>query len=293
MRGIPLILLAAVAACCTGASAAQAPPAPPAAVVAPQVVHPIRPGLSFITGAGGNVTVFVSDHGLILVDDKLAGAANFDALVAAVRGISPLPVLAVFNTHFHPDHIGNNDRFLGAGVMVIGADGIDRLLAKGDNAARTPSILFTKDFSLVLMRGRVDAHQYPPGHTGADAVVHFPSVRAVATGDLVVATTPTIDYAGGANIGGWIEALNRMLALDFDVAIPGHGDAPMSRADVTRFRDHLTTFLARAHAAVAAGATEATLIGHIRTDDLGWTWNANAWPAPRLDGLWREAGGAG
>ena len=288
MRAISRTLLAAVAVFCAGGSVAQAPPAP-TIVVAPQVVHPIRPGLFFITGAGGNVTVFVSDHGLILVDDKLAGAANFDALVTAVRGISPLPVLAVFNTHFHPDHIGNNDRFLGAGVMVIGADGIDRLLAKGDNAAKTPSILFTRDFSLVLMRGRVDAHHYPPGHTGADTVVHFPSVRAVSTGDLVVATTPTIDYAGGANIGGWIEALNQILAH----LLQNAAKFTQSRADVTRFRDHLATFLARARAAVAAGATEATLIGRIQTDDLGWTWNANAWPAPRLDGLWREAGGAG
>jgi glyoxylase-like metal-dependent hydrolase (beta-lactamase superfamily II) len=270
---------------------AQSPP-PPAGAPQPQLAKQVKPGLFMITGAGGNVTAFVGDHGVMLVDDKLAGDANFDNLVAAVRGVSTLPVLAVFNTHYHPDHVGNNDRFLAAGVMVIGVDGIDRLLATAKNEAKTPSILFTKDFSLVLMRGRIDAHHYLPGHTSADAIVHFPTMKAVSTGDLVVAANPTIDYAGGASITGWIGTLDQMLKLDFDTAIPGHGDAPMTRADVERFRAKLVTFLDRARAVVKAGATKADLIARIDTKDLGWTWTPTSWPAVRVDGLWAEAGGA-
>ncbi|WP_293976515.1 MBL fold metallo-hydrolase [Sphingomonas sp.] len=237
------------------------------------------------------MTAFIGDHGVMLVDDKLAGDANFDNLVAAVRGVSTLPVLAVFNTHYHPDHIGNNDRFLAAGVMVIGVDGIDRLLASAKNGTKTPSILFTKDFSLVLMRGRIDAHHYRPGHTSADAIIHFPTAKTVSTGDLVVAANPTIDYAGGATIAGWIATLDEMLKLDFDTAIPGHGDAPLSRADVERFRAKLATFLDRARTAIRGGATKADLIARIRTEDLGWSWTATSWPAVRVDGLWAEAGG--
>ena len=82
-----------------------------------------------------------------------------------------------------------------------------------------------------------------------------------------------------------------MLKLDFDVAIPGHGDAPMTRADVEAFRGKLATFLDRARAAIRNGASKQTLIAAIKVDDLGWTWSATAWPAARLDGLWAEAGG--
>lgn len=256
-----------------------------------QVARQVKPDLFMITGAGGNVVAYITDHGVMLVDDKLAGDANFDNLVAAVRGISTLPVLAVFNTHYHGDHIGNNDRFLAAGVMVIGVDGIDRLLAIQKNEAKTPSILFTKDFSLVLMRGRIDAHHFQPGHTAADAIVHFPTAKAIATGDLVVATTPNFDYPGGASIAGWIATLDQVLKLDFDTAIPGHGDAPMSRTDVEGFRAKLVTFLDRARAAIKGGATKADLIARIDTKDLGWTWTATSWPAPRVEGLWAEAGG--
>lgn len=273
-----------------GAAIGQAPAGPPP--IQPQVVRPVKPGLFMITGAGGNATVLVTDHGLILVDDKLAGDTNFDNLVAATRRISTLPVLAVFNTHYHADHSGNNDRFLAAGVMVVGADGIDRLLGSAGFAARTPSILYSKDFSLVMMRGRIDAHHYGPGHTSADTIVHFPAAKAIATGDLIVAATPTVDYAGGASLGGWIDALDQMLKLDFDIAVPGHGDAPMTRAEIERFRAKLATFRDRARRAIATGATRADLIARIDTSDLGWTWSATAWPAARVEGLWREAGGA-
>lgn len=280
--------MAAALASTTAIAQSSTPPAAPQ----PQVAKQVKPGLFMITGAGGNVTAFVSDHGIMLVDDKLAGDANFDNLVAAVRGISTLPVLAVFNTHYHPDHTGNNDRFLAAGVMVIGVDGIDRLLSNAKFEARTPSILFTRDFSLVLMRGRIDAHHYQPGHTSADAVIHFPAARTVATGDLVVATTPNVDYPGGASLTGWIATIDQVLKLDFDTAIPGHGDAPMTRADVERFRAKLVTFLDRARTAIKGGATKADLIARIDTKDLGWTWTPTSWPAARVDGLWAEAGGA-
>lgn len=276
------------------AIAQQAQPA-----IQPQAIKSIKPGFYMVTGAGGNVTVWVADHGLILVDDKNAGDANFDNLAAAIRTVSTLPVRAVFNTHHHGDHIGNNARFIDAGVLVIGTDGLAGRVAGAapptSNATpkppAAPSLRFSQDFSLVLGAGRVDAHHYVPGHTDGDAVIYFPRARLVAIGDMLVAATPNFDYAGGANIGGWIQSLDAVLKLDFDVAIPGHGDAPMTRADVEAFRAKLTVFLDRARAAIRGGASKQRLIAAIKVDDLGWNWNATAWPAERLDGLWAEAGG--
>jgi glyoxylase-like metal-dependent hydrolase (beta-lactamase superfamily II) len=267
--------------------------------VQPQAIKSVKPGFYMVTGAGGNVTVWVAEHGLILVDDKNAGDANFDNLVAQIRTVSTLPVRAVFNTHLHGDHIGNNARFIDAGVLVIGTDGladrVEHAAPPAGNAApaapAAPSLRFSKDFSLVLGSGRVDAHHYWPGHTDGDAVIFFPRARIVAVGDMLVAATPNFDYPGGTNIGGWIQSLDAVLKLDFDMAIPGHGDAPMTRAGVEAFRGKLATFLDRARAAIRNGASKETLIAAIKVDDLGWTWSATAWPAARLDGLWAEAGG--
>lgn len=270
---------AVVLAIATGAAAQGAAP--------PQSIVRVKPDLYIVTGAGGNSTVWVSNHGLILVDDKIAGQDNFDNLVAAIRSVTPLPVRAVFNTHHHFDHVGNNAAFLAAGVIVIGNDALPAALPR---SIAPPSLLFSRDFSIVLDTGRADAHHWRAGHTGDDVIVVFPSVGAVALGGLVVDGTPTFDYEGGANIGGWIATLDDILALDVDTGIPGRG-AVVGKAGIAAFRDRLTTFRDRARAAVAKGATAATLIAAIRIDDLGWTWSANAWPMKRAAGLWVEAGG--
>lgn len=270
---------AVVLAIATGAAARGAAP--------PQSIVRVKPDLYIVTGAGGNSTVWVSNHGLILVDDKIAGQDNFDNLVAAIRSVTPLPVRAVFNTHHHFDHVGNNAAFLAAGVIVIGNDALPAALPR---SLAPPSLLFSRDFSIVLDTGRADAHYWRAGHTGDDVIVVFPSVGAVALGGLVVDGTPTFDYEGGANIGGWIATLDDILALDVDTGIPGRG-AVVGKAGIAAFRDRLTTFRDRARAAVAKGATAATLIAAIRIDDLGWTWSADAWPMKRTAGLWVEAGG--
>jgi cyclase len=280
--------LAALALLLASVATAQAPAALPSAAVQPQTIRQIKPNLYVVEGAGGNSTVWVSDHGFILVDDKIAGAANFENLVAAIRSVTPLPVRAVFNTHHHFDHVGNNAAFLAAGVPVVGTEALAAELAKAPGTAR-PDLVFDHDFSIILDTGRADAHHYRPGHTGGDAIVYFPAVKAVALGGLAVTGTPTFDYEGGANIGGWIRTLDDILKLDFDTAIPGRGP-PMTKADILAFRDRLATFRTRAQAAVRGGATKATLLAAIRVDDLGWAWHG-AWPAARVAGLWTEAGG--
>ncbi|HEV2595840.1 MAG TPA: MBL fold metallo-hydrolase, partial [Sphingomicrobium sp.] len=212
----------------------------------------------------------------------------FTALVAAVRSVSTLPVLAVFDTHHHRDHVGNNDRFVAANVMVIGTPQTAKRLDTATPPGTAPTVEYTKDFALILQGGRVEAHHYSPGHTDGDTVVHFPTLKVVATGDLVVRNTPILDYAGGASLFGWLHALDALLLLDWDTAVPGHGDTPMTRPEVEQFRRRLATFRDRALAAIRSGTPKEKLIAAIRVNDLGWTWTSTSWPAARLDGLWNE-----
>ncbi len=91
---------------------------------------------------------------------------------------------------------------------------------------------------------------------------------------------------------GWIASYDEVLKLDFDTAIPGHGDNPYTKADLQAARGRLVTFLARAEEAVKAGTPKDQLMAKIKVDDLGWTLNPVQWaPGPRVDGLWKEAGG--
>lgn len=69
----------------------------------------VRDNLYVIPGAGGSTTVFVTQHGVVLVDTKLPN--NGEAILNQVRGVTDKPVTMIINTHSHPDHIGSNEYF--------------------------------------------------------------------------------------------------------------------------------------------------------------------------------------
>ena len=292
-----LIAVALVAASAT-AALAQAPGAPPAAPRPPLVVKAVKPGLFMIVGAGGNTTVRVTGDGLVLVDSKNPGQPIYDELTADVKGISPAPIKYLVDTHIHADHTGNNGRFEAAGVKVVGQQNIPVELAKfkapANNptlqAPAAPNVTYDKAYEIKLGGKTVKLHHFANGHTNGDTIVYFPDVKVVAMGDEFVAVTPNCDYGGGGSITGWLASLDQTMKLDWDLAIPGHGDAPLTKADMKVFRGKWATFLERARAAVKAGATKDKLVAAIKTDDL-WTFNPNAWSGARLDGLYAEAGG--
>lgn len=215
-----------------GAAEAKAIVPPPD----PQVLRLVRPDLYLITGDGGNSVFRVTPEGVILVDTKLAKEGAFERLKELIRGVTPQSVKFVMNTHQHPDHAGNNANFtaepgVGAGVRSI------PLLA---------------------------------GHTGSDVAIYFQADRLIAVGDVLSPNrAPSIDYTSGGGLLGIPRALDTILALDWTVAIPGHGD-PVNRAFVESYRIKVTTLIERAREAVARGVAKEQLLGQIKVDDLGW-----------------------
>ena len=53
----------------------------------------------------------------------------------------------------------------------------------------------------------------------------------------------------------------------------GRGE-PKSKADVEAYRTKFATLITRAKDAIKAGATKEQLAMQVKTDDLGWTFNA-------------------
>lgn len=299
MRSSVVRLSLAVALLCGGAQAAlaQAPAAAPP--VAPLVIKPVKPGLFMVVGNGGNVSVRVTPDGVILVDSKNAGQAIYDDLVGKIAGVSDKPVKWLIDTHYHFDHTGNNGRFLAAGAKVVAQKGLPGEFAKftppasnpDAKAPANPDVTYDTAYAVTLGGKTAKLMHYAPAHTGSDTIVYFPDLKVVATGDELNAINPNFDYNGGASIGGWINSLDQVLKLDWDLAIPGHGDTPMTREQVAAFKAKLATLLARAREQVKAGTPKDQLVAKLKLDDL-WTFPANFWAGPgRLDGLYAEAGG--
>ncbi len=81
-------------------------PAPPPKLTTSKV----KEDLYMIVGGGGNVAVYVTNEGVILVDDKF----EYDGqdIVDKVKSVTNQPIKYVLNTHLHGDHTGSNERFL-------------------------------------------------------------------------------------------------------------------------------------------------------------------------------------
>jgi glyoxylase-like metal-dependent hydrolase (beta-lactamase superfamily II) len=239
-----------------------------------QPIQMVKPGLYVVAGGGANSIVRVTAEGVILVDTKLPGEANYNGLMQQIRSVTPLPVKTVIVTHHHADHTGNNDRFIAAGAEVIGhavlASSLDTY--QFDPKPAKPTVTYQGADRTVRLGGvEVRVLHLGRAHTGGDSVVYFPDVKVVATSDAVTtgATGPLADYAGGGSFVGFATVLDAMLKLDFDTAIPGAGPV-LTKADVQNFRMKMGTVIDRATAAVKAGVPANELLKQIKTDDLGW-----------------------
>ena len=238
-----------------------------------QPIQMVKPGLYVVPGGGANSIVRVTTEGVILVDTKLPGEANYNGLIEQIKTVTPQPVKVVIVTHHHADHTGNNDRFIAAGAQVIGHEQLAKNLDtyQFNPLPAKPTKTYTKDYTVKLGGAQVRVLHLGNAHTGGDSVVYFPDAKVVATSDLVTvgAGGPLVDYAGGGTAAGFLTALDAMLKLDFETAVPGAGDL-QTKADVRAFRMKFATVIDRARELVKKGVPKEQLLMQIKTDDIGW-----------------------
>jgi glyoxylase-like metal-dependent hydrolase (beta-lactamase superfamily II) len=252
-----------------------------------QPIQMLKPGLYLVPGGGANSLVRVTNEGVILIDTKLPGEANYNGLMEQIRSVTPQPVKIVIVTHHHADHTGNNDRFIAAGAQVIGHEQLAKNLDtyQFDPRPAKPSQTYnTREHVVKLGGAEVRVLHLGRAHTGGDSVVYFPDVKVVATSDAVTTGTqgPLADYAGGGSFAEWTPVLDAMLKLDFDTAVPGAGPV-LTKADVQAFRTKFTTVMMRANELVQKGVPKDQLLMQLKTDDIGW-----APRVPQIDPFYEE-----
>jgi glyoxylase-like metal-dependent hydrolase (beta-lactamase superfamily II) len=211
---------------------------------------------------GGNVAVYVTSEGVILVDDMFD--RNHDEILEKVKSVTSMPVRYVLNSHQHDDHAGGNAKMMTSAEVI----GHERLRANMMrlNQPGAPRVTFSKELSVFLGGKEVRMLHLGRGHTGGDAIIYFPELKVIHTGDLFLTNPPQpfIDFAQGGSAAEWSGTLDQALKLDFDTAIPGHG--PVSdRAGILKFQADFNTMKNRVQSMVHAGASKEdiskTLVG--------------------------------
>ena len=231
-------------------------------------VEKIADDLHVIVGNGGNVAVFTTDDGLILVDDKFE--KDVPEILAKVKAISTKPIRYIINTHHHGDHTGGNQKMMeaNAGLEIVQHKNAREKMVAGKMPG-IPRLTFGSETAIHLGGKEVRAYYFGRGHTNGDITVLFPAHRVMHLGDMFNTGGPFIDYAGGGSGVEWTKSIYNALKLEADTVIPGHG--PISKkSDLAAWNAKFETLRNRLLTLKKQGKSKEDAIAAIQVDDLGW-----------------------
>jgi len=237
----------------------------------PLTLNKVKDDLYNIEGDGGNVAVYVTGEGVILVDDKFE--QDHENIMAKVKSVTDQPVKYVLSTHHHADHSGGNARFLPTAEIISTANARANIVEhKQSNAppgVAPARVVFTDECSVFLGGKEARARHYGRGHTNGDAIIYFPALRTIHTGDLMAGTTPLIDYPGGGSVVEWIKTLDAAMKVDFDTVIPGHGPVT-NKAGLRAYRNNVEKLRDRAAGLIREGKSQED-VGKVMIAEFGWS----------------------
>jgi cyclase len=207
------------------------------------------------TGETGisNAGLIVGAEGATVVDALMVPSMT-RRLVAAIRRTTHRKIGTLVNTHHHLDHTGGNRSFRGATIIATarcraalapGFPPVPILMDFMPAFAREFPLLkpqlptVTFDRELVLHDGDREIRLWHPetlAHTAGDATVFLPKERVLFTGDLAFHSVTPLAFQG--HVGRWIEVADRVLAVEADVIVPGHGPVG-TKDDVRLMREYL------------------------------------------------------
>jgi glyoxylase-like metal-dependent hydrolase (beta-lactamase superfamily II) len=253
--------------------------------------------LFVIAGAGGNVTVFNSGEGVLLVDGGSPERSR-DVLKLVKERTGSSKIHTLFNTHWHWDQTGSNEALGGSGTRIVAHENTRLWLSTDVDSKwqqRTykrlppkarPNQTFYTTGSLTLGGETIDYGYLPQAHTDGDIYVTFKKANVLVAGDVLsVGSYPILDYCTNGWIGGMANATQTLLGLcDANThIIPGTGPV-QTRSDLDAEHSMLVALKLKLSQLLAQGMSVQDMLAAAPTRDFDARWGdptlfvANAWP---------------
>ena len=194
-----------------------------------------------IGGVAGNIGVFISDKGLVLVDDQWEIIE--DLILETIKSISKKEVSFIINTHFHYDHVDGNKAFGKKGIPIISHENVRKRLKRKTKLYghpqhnynmvqdkypdyALPSTVYNSTMKIYIDDEEIQLSNFGPGHTDGDTIVFFKKNNVIHAGDsFVTYGYPFVDLNDGGSFKGFINILSQIIAISNGQTkiIPGHG----------------------------------------------------------------------
>jgi glyoxylase-like metal-dependent hydrolase (beta-lactamase superfamily II) len=209
---------------------------------------------------GGNVGIIVLEDKVLAVDAQYPGSAK--KFREAIHNITDKPITHLLLTHVHGDHVWGNQVFEDTNIVshVRLKEKMSKSLLEEWAPKNLTSLLDTyreasperwwlfDGLRIVLPTTtfktlyEIDDVQFihSGGHTDCSSIVHVPEDKVIFAGDLLfVGRYP---WAGDPTVNptAWIEAFEKILGLDAEKIVSGHGplcDNKEVKAQLKWFKD--------------------------------------------------------
>jgi cyclase len=219
---------------------------------------PLADNLWILDGWLTNVIALAGPGGALLVDGGLEPHAAAQ-LKFALRTTRAKRVHTLFNTHWHPESTGLNERLGKSGTKIIAHENTKLWLSRTINVTRWPEAhealppaarpneTFYTNGQLAFGGEHIDYGHLGQAHTDGDIYVRFRNANVIAIGGVAYrAQWPLLDWETGGWIGGLVGALDRIIRLaDENTRIVPDLGAPMTRAELQAQRTMFFTVYER------------------------------------------------
>lgn len=256
----------------------------------------IADGVYLLNSLQCNVVAVIGPDGILLIDNGSAGRA--DNLKEMMAGFDTGALRIIVNTHYHFDHIGNNELLTKNGVVIVAhVNTRRRMLAEWRIPDKwglyypaippypevaVPKVTFVDTLNIHFNGQKIEAVHFPNAHSDADIAVFLRDTNVLHTGDIYLSNGfPIIDSFHGGTIDGVIAAVDALVDLinDHTKVVPGHG--PVSnRQELRDYRKMLTTARDRIAALIEEGKTLEEIVAADPT--AGFYRRGRSWLPPKL-----------
>jgi len=268
-----------------------------AASAAPLTVTELTDRLFVICGGGGNVTVFNSPEGVLLVDGGSPERSS-DVLKLVKQRTGAKRIHTLFNTHWHWDQTGSNLELGKSGTRIIAHENTrlwlgtdvdskwDHRLYKRLPVKARPNKTFYTTETLSFGGETIEYGYLAQAHTDGDSYVRFRNANVLVAGDVVSAGSyPVIDYCTNGWIGGMATATQTLKGLCDSATriIPGTG-APQGVAALEAEHAMLADMKTKLAKLLAQGMSAQDMVDAAPTKDYDAQWGnptlfvSNSWP---------------
>ena len=218
----------------------------------------------------------VTEEGVIVSDPINAEAAVW--LENEIAKLTDKPITHLIYSHSHGDHASGGAIFADTATVLAGANGPE------DIDSVIPDTLVSEPINFTCGNHTLEITPLGSGH-GTDmlAMVIRPENVAFVV-DVVTPRRLPFKNFPGADLGGYIDQISVVEALEFDVLVPGHGALGV-KADATENREYVEWLRDAVTAELKDGKTVEEIVVSLDTSAYAGRGSYENWRDLNIQGM--------